>query len=277
MHLGPDGVWRTTRTPDGPATLHLTVAGGVDGSTVHATAWGSGAEWMLESVPALLGADDDVEGFVPSHPVIREVWRRHSGWRVPRTGRVVEALVPAVLEQKVTGREAWRAWRSMLTTYGEPAPGPAGVIPPRMRVVPAPETWRRIPSWAWHRAGVDLSRSRSVVTAAGVAGRLEQLVAVSPAEAACRLRTLPGVGVWTAAEVGQRALGDPDAVSVGDFHLAKMVGTALVGRRVDDDEMLELLAPYAGHRYRAVRMIELSGIGYERHGPRYVGADYRAM
>jgi hypothetical protein len=37
------------------------------------------------------------------------------------------------------------------------------------------------------------------------------------------------------------------------------VGTALVGERVDDDAMLELLEPYRGHRYRAVRMIEPPG------------------
>jgi 3-methyladenine DNA glycosylase/8-oxoguanine DNA glycosylase len=146
-----------------------------------------------------------------------------------------------------------------------------------MFVAPTPESWRRVPSWDWHRAGVDLSRSRTVVTAAGSAGRLEALHAAGPAEAARKMRTLPGIGVWTAAEVGQRALGDADAVSVGDFHLASMVGWALVGERVDEDAMLELLEPYAGHRYRAVRMIELAGVRYERHGPRYAGRDYRAM
>jgi 3-methyladenine DNA glycosylase/8-oxoguanine DNA glycosylase len=115
------------------------------------------------------------------------------------------------------------------------------------------------------------------VTAAGRAGRLEALVARSTAEATAGLRTLPGIGVWTAAEVGQRALGDADAVSVGDFHLAGLVGWALVGEKVDDDGMLELLEPYRGHRYRAVRMIELSGLHPPRRGPRYAGRDYRAM
>jgi 3-methyladenine DNA glycosylase/8-oxoguanine DNA glycosylase len=116
-----------------------------------------------------------------------------------------------------------------------------------------------------------------VVTAAASGGRVDQLSVLSTVEATRRLRTLPGVGVWTAAEVGQRALGDADAVSVGDFHLSSLVGWALVGERVDDDAMLELLEPYAGHRYRAVRMIELAGISYERRGPRYAGRDYRAM
>jgi 3-methyladenine DNA glycosylase/8-oxoguanine DNA glycosylase len=273
--LGPSGLWWVTRTESGPATLRLVV--GSSRYDVAATAWGPGADRVLDGLPELLGAGDDPSGFVPRHPVVREVWRRHPGWRVPRTARVLESLVPAVLEQKVTGREAWRAWRSLVRTYGEPAPGPAAALPTGMRVPPAPDTWRRVPSWVWHRAGVDLSRSRTIVTAAGSAGRLEQLTCVAPDEAARRMRSLPGIGVWTAAEVAQRALGDADAVSVGDYHLAAMVGTALVGEPVDDDAMLELLEPYRGHRYRAVRMIELAGIRQERHAPRYSGRDYRAM
>ncbi|MDQ1667425.1 MAG: hypothetical protein QOH75_3456 [Actinomycetota bacterium] len=267
-------LWRATRTPEGPATLRLEA---MPGYVVAATAWGPGAAWALDGVPALLGEGDDPAGFDPRHPLLRDTWRRNPGWRVPRSRQVMEALVPAVLEQKVTGREAWRAWRTLVRRYGEPAPGPVDLLPPGMFVAPTPESWRRVPSWDWHRAGVDLSRSRTVVTAAGSAGRLEALHAAGPAEAARKMRTLPGIGVWTAAEVGQRALGDADAVSVGDFHLASMVGWALVGERVDEDAMLELLEPYAGHRYRAVRMIELAGVRYERHGPRYAGRDYRAM
>jgi 3-methyladenine DNA glycosylase/8-oxoguanine DNA glycosylase len=268
-------VWRATRTPEGPATLRL-VARAAAGE-VDAAAWGPGAAWALEALPALLGAEDEPDGFVPAHPLLREAWRRHQGWRVPRSGLVLEALVPAVLEQKVTGREAWRAWRHLVRAYGEPAPGPAALLPPGLHVPPPAATWRRVPSWQWHRAGVDQARSRTVVTAAGVAGRLEQVAALATTEASTRLRSVPGIGIWTAAEVAQRALGDADAVSVGDFHLCSLVGWALVGERVDDDAMLELLEPYRGHRYRAVRMIELSGVRYERRGPRYAGRDYRAM
>lgn len=270
-----DAVWRAIRTPTGPATLRLAVAPG-DG-TVAATSWGTGAAWALDAVPDMLGAGDDPAGFEPTHPLLREVLRRHPGWRVPRTGLVLEALAPAVLEQKVTGHEAWRGWRLLVRKYGEPAPGPEEVRGLGLRVPPAPDVWARVPSWEWHRAGVDQSRSRTVVRAASVAGRLEQVTALAHDEAVTRLRSLPGVGVWTAAEVAQRALGDPDAVSVGDFHLAGLVGWALIGEKVDDDGMLELLAPYRGHRYRAVRMIELSGVAPPRRGPRFAGRDYRAM
>jgi 3-methyladenine DNA glycosylase/8-oxoguanine DNA glycosylase len=244
---------------------------------VRASAWGPGAAWVLDRLPSLLGEDDDPSGFEPRHPVVREAWRRNPGWRVPRTGLLLESLVPSVLEQKVTNVEARRAWGYLLRRYGEPAPGPAGTVPDGMRVPPDPRTWRRVPSWEWHRAGVDRSRSLTVLRAAGSAGRLEQLVDLGHTEASALMRTLPGVGVWTAAEVAQRALGDPDAVSVGDYHLSKYVGMALVGERVDDDRMLELLEPYRGHRYRAVRMIELAGVAVERHGPRLSPRDVRRI
>ncbi|TDD30699.1 DNA-3-methyladenine glycosylase 2 family protein, partial [Nonomuraea terrae] len=226
----------------------------------------------LETLPALLGADDDLSGFSLRHDLLAEVARRHPGLRIGRTGRVMEALVPAVLEQKVVGREAWRAWRWLLARYGEPAPGPA---PAGMRVVPEPAVWRQIPTWHWHRAGAEAVRARTIATAAWHAAKLE--AAATTEELDRLLRALPGVGVWTSAEVRQRAFGDPDAVSVGDFHLAKLVGYALTGEKTDDEGMLRLLEPYAGHRHRATVLVWLSGRRPPARGPRMAARDYRSF
>jgi 3-methyladenine DNA glycosylase/8-oxoguanine DNA glycosylase len=287
FRIDPSGaVWRTSLTPEGPATVRFAWAAGgtgpagggtgrgapVHGAPVHVAAWGPGAAWLIASAPALLGADDDSTGFDPSHPLLRELRARYHGVRLSRSGRVLEALVPAVLEQKVVGAEAWRAWRVLMLAYGHPAPGPA---PAGMRVFPEPGVWRRIPSWEWHHAGVEAVRARTVIGAALVAARLEEITAMTGADADRRLRSLPGIGVWTSAEVRQRACGEPDAVSVGDYHLPGAVGWVLAGREVDDAGMLELLAPYAGHRHRVARLIELSGLGPPRRGPRNAVRDYR--
>ena len=266
-------IWRTSRTPDGPGTLRVTGAGAAV-TVVSATAWGPGAAWLLDTLPCLLGARDDPAGFAPAHPLLRELARRYRGARVGRSGRVLEALVPAVLEQKVVSIEAHRAWRVLLTRFGDPAPGPA---PAGMRVFPAARTWSRIPSWEWHRAGVEAVRARTIIAAARAPGRIEETTAMAAAEADRRLRALPGVGPWTSAEVRQRACGDADAVSVGDYHLPAVVGWALAGHVVDDAGMLELLAPYAGHRYRATGLVELSGPRPPRRGPRMAVRDYRAF
>ena len=265
-------VWRTSLTPDGPATLRVGLSS--RDATVTARAWGPGAGWLLDRVPEWLGFHDDRSGFAAHHPVVGELVLRFPGLRVGRTGRVFEALVPAVLEQKVVGREAHRAWRYLLLKHGEAAPGPA---PAGMRVVPSARTWARVPSWDWHRAGVEGVRARTIINAAAVAARLEEALALAPAAADRRLRSLTGIGVWTSAEIRQRAMGDADAVSVGDYHLPNVVGWTLARRKTDDAGMLELLAPYAGHRYRVTRLIELGGSGPPRRGPRMSVRDYRSF
>jgi endonuclease III len=266
-------VWRTARTPDGPVTGRFSLRHG--GGAVHVQAWGPGSSWLLEHAPMWLGEGDDCSDFHPRERVLRDAYRLYHGWRIGRTGLVFDSLVPAVLEQKVTGSEAWRGWRTLLRWYGEPAPGP---VPTGMRVAPGPETWRYIPSWDWHRAGVGPDRAKTIIRATRVAARLEEVVELPEHERAARLRAVLGVGAWTAAETLQRACGDPDAVSVGDFHIPRLVVWALASRVSDsDDDMLELLEPYRGHRYRVTRLLEMSGVRPPRFGPRLAPRDYRAM
>ena len=267
------GMWRTWRTPTGAATLRLHRPA-TDGS-VSAAAWGPGAEWAIAGVPDLLGRSDDwSELDVSAHRLLRDSHHRNPGLRLARTGRMLEALLPAIIEQRVTSLEAYRSWSRMLRWYGEPAPGPA---PEGMRVTPTLEQWRGIPSWEWHRAGVDPRRARAVQAVLAVAPSLDRAVgaAASLDDAETVLETIPGVGVWTAAETLQRSHGHPDLVSVGDYHLAHQVGEALIGRRVDDDGMLELLEPWKGHRQRVVRLIFASGFRFQRRGPRMAVQDHR--
>ena len=88
-------------------------------------------------------------------------------------------------------------------------------------------------------------------------------------EARRRLTAIPGVGPWSAAEVALVALGDADAVSLGDFHLPHQVCWALAGvPRGDDDTMLELLEPYRGHRGRVLRLLFEGGVAAPRFGSR---------
>ncbi|MGV8970012.1 MAG: DNA-3-methyladenine glycosylase family protein [Microbacteriaceae bacterium] len=274
IRFEPDGVWRTLRTPDGAATLHLRRSADTAGG-IEATAWGQGADWAIAGVPELLGEGDDwSECDVSAVPVLKETLRRNPGLRLLRTRQVFEMLLPAILEQKVTGVEARRAWRTLITAYGDAAPGPA---PGGMRVFPAAETWRLVPSWEWHTAGVGPQRSATVMRAAAVAASLERTLDVgrNGAAAAKRLRSIPGIGVWTAAETTQRAHGDPDSPSVGDYHLPALVGWALAGAPVDDDGMLELLEPWTGHRQRIMRLIALSGVRKPARGPRMTIQDHR--
>jgi len=262
-------LWRTTVTPGGAASYRLTQHGPRE---IACSAWGDGAEWVLASLPDLLGARDAPEDFEARHPLLARTHAAHPGLRIPRTNRVFEALAPAILEQKVTGKQARSAFRRLVLQYGDEPPGP---VPEGMRLPPAPEVWRRIPSWDWHRAGVDPQRSRTLIAASRLSPRLEEAATMAPAQALARLQAVPGVGEWTAAEVAVCALGDADALSVGDYHVAAFVGWALLGRPVDDAGMVELLEPWRPHRGRVIRLLELSGASKPKFGPRMTIQDHR--
>lgn len=260
LRLEDREVWRATRTPEGPATLHLCHAG----ESLEAEAWGPGAAWAIARVPSLCGEGDDASGFRPQHPVVAGMHRRNRGLRVPRTQAVFEALVPVVLAQLVTTVEAHASYRAMVQALGEPAPGPASLLLP-----PSPQVLARTPYWALHRFGIERRRAEVIIRAARSANRLEETVAMDLPAAYRRLQAFPGVGPWTAAKVAGVALGDADAVPVGDYNLPHAVGYLFDGTPHSTDErMLELLAPYAGHRARVIRLVLLAGIGAPRFGPR---------
>jgi len=271
MRFSRDGAtWRTSRTPEGPATLRLLPAG----DAVRTQAWGPGAGWATEQAPELVGADDDPGDFaalVAGNPLLRTLLARYHAIRIGRTGRVLEALVPAIIEQKVTGDEARSAFVALIRRHGEPAPGPweAEGHPSQMWAAPPPDVLARLPGYAYHPLGLERRRADAIRFAASRATRVEECATMPLPDAYARLRALPLVGPWTAAEVGLRALGDPDAVSVGDFHLGPAICWALAREEHGTDErMLELLAPFAGHRARVIRLIEAAGIHAPRRGPR---------
>ncbi|MFN2505116.1 MAG: DNA-3-methyladenine glycosylase [Acidimicrobiales bacterium] len=263
MLLSRGEAWRATRTPEGPVTTRITPSD--QGLTVRA--WGPGAAWALETFPGLVGAEDDDQGFTPDHPLLRDLTRRLPGLWLCRSGAVVEALVPSILEQKVIGLEARRSYAGLVRALGDPAPGPGGQA--GLRVPPSPEKLARTPGYVFHRCGVERKRADAVRLACSYARRLEEAVSLPLPAAYARLTALPGIGPWTAAEVALVALGDPDAVSLGDYHLPNQVAYALAGEsRADDARMLELLEPYRGQRGRVIRLVVAGAPAPPRFGPR---------
>jgi 3-methyladenine DNA glycosylase/8-oxoguanine DNA glycosylase len=257
-------VWRSTRTPNGPATQFIRNVGEHE---IAVDAWGPGAEWLCERAPTLVGGLDDTSEFAPNHPLIADLMHRFERMRIPCTQSVFEILVPVVLEQKVTGIEARRSYGRLLKALAVPAPqapdGPSLMLPLDPQVVAG------TPSHVFHAAGVELKRSDTIRRAASYARRLEEAAETSIEEAYRRLRAIPGIGEWTLAEIGITALGDADAVSVGDYHLKNWASWNLAGEaRGTDEQMLELLEPFRPHRGRVLKLIQRGGEQPPRYGPR---------
>ena len=273
MRISGGRVARAVRTRHGVATVR--VENTADRSEIVAHAWGgaAAAEAALAYIPGLSGALDDPSVLVPRHDLVAGLVHRLPGLRLTRSGSVMDALVLSIFAQKVTGLEAHRAWSGLLRRYGEAAPGPFGLAVP-----PPPEQVAKLPYWAFHPFGVERRRADTVRAAASVAKQLEAIRDLPSAEGVRRLMSLPNIGVWTAAETMRLALGDPDAVSVGDYHLPRVICTALAGEPAGDDaRMLELLEPYRGQRARVALLIERGGLRGERHGPRMAARSIAAI
>lgn len=252
--------WWATRTPDGPATVLVER----EGEAVSATTWGAGADWILDQTPRLLGLGDHPEEFVPIHQVLRDLTKQKTGLRIGRSDRVFESIIPAILGQKIATKEAHRNERALTKTFSEPAPGPLDLT-----LGVAAEVLAEIPYWQMHELGIERRRADLLRFAAKHSGRLEEIAGMTPDGAYARLTAFPGIGPWTAALVMGSALGDPDAVPLGDYHLPNTVAWALAGEpRADDRRMLELLDPYQGHRGRVIRLLKAGGIHAPRYGPK---------
>jgi len=270
MRVEAGAVARAFRLESGPASL-LVTGDSADRARLLARAWGAGATEALDLVPGLVGELDDPVPFQAalaaenSHPAVREIARRLPGARLTRGAAVYDVLLNAIVGQKVTSGEARSAQRQLLWRFGEAAPGPLG-----LRLPPDPGKLARLPYWPLHPLGLERRRADTLRAAAAVAPRLEEIRELPVDAGRRRLLSVPGVGPWTAAETLRLALGDPDAVSVGDFHLPRLVSWTLTGiREADDARMLELLEPYRGQRARVVYLIERGGQMPERRAPRF--------
>jgi hypothetical protein len=187
MKTSPGVVARASRTPEGPVTVRFAQAEG----GIEAEAWGPGSSWILERATAWCGALDDDSDFDPPKGLVRGLWRRNRGLRIPTTGLLTERLIPVILEQKVTGQEARRAYRTLTHSLGESAPGPFGLTVP-----PDPERVAALPYYAFHPFGVARRRAEVLRAVCARAAWVDESASLPRDEAKARLLSMPGLGPW---------------------------------------------------------------------------------
>lgn len=244
--------WWVVAGDDGVSTLSLErVADGV-----IAAAWGHNPDDLIDRVPELLGLDDRQRVDFRGTPAERFL-ARTPGLRLGATRDVHGALVKSILGQVVTTAEAGASLRSIVARWGESAPGPRNDL----RSIPVPSRIAALGYDDLHACGIERRRADVLIEVSRRAQRLGEILGMTPVDARQRLRSVRGVGAWTAELVAGSALGDADAVPVGDYHLPNTVVYALANEpRGDDARMLELLERYRPERRRVVVAILQSGV-----------------
>lgn len=231
---------------------------------VSAELWGPGAEALAAALPAMLGHTDENPPLPPLPGDLAARLAPLRGLRMCLAPALWPSFLRVVLGQLVTHLEARRSWSGLLRAFGSPAPGPLPLLLP-----PSPEQLANQNTAHIVALGVPDRLARTLRAGAQQARRLERARTAPPAQAAALLQSLPGVGPWTAQVLLRDAIGDPDAVPIGDYHLPHTVCWALAGEpRGDDARMLELLAPLAPNRGRFLRRLEAAGVHAPRYGPR---------
>lgn len=258
--FGREGWWCAFSTSAGTATLRLRR----NDLGIEVETWGDGADDAMATAPDLLGQRDNREDFSTNHPLVGNLFKRIPGFRLGCTGRVFDALLVAIVTQKVTGKEAGRGLKNLYNRYGVRAPGPNESL----RVPPKAETLAEVPYYDYHPLGIEKRRADTIKRAAAHGSQLEEWATRDSRDVRRSLEALPGIGQWTSAETVAVSHGDPDAVSVGDYHLKNVISWHLAGEpRGTDERMLELLEEFRPHRARVIRLIEMLGAA-PAYGPR---------
>lgn len=235
IHLDSSGrviVWRFTQERD---TLLIEVAGD-DGR-------------LLDSMTRQFPLSDGADSFAPAHPVLRRMSRHCRGLRLIRVPWAFDIAAAIVLQQRVRWQVGYSDFRRVALRWGTRTEG--GIAFPTSSQLAAVSPARL------EAAGIDPKRARALHLLACADARHAFLNAESDADTAVkRLLSVRGIGPWTAGHIAGLAFGHTDAVPVGDLHIPSMVTSALAGEPEGTDErMLQLLAPYAGQRYRVIRML----------------------
>jgi len=252
---------RATVTPDGPGTLCLRW----NQNDVSVETYGPGSTWVRRQAWHMVGADDSADhGLEASeHQLVAAVARANRSLRIGASHNLYHELLPTVIEQRITVKEARRQWQQLCLTLGKPAPGPYT----RLMLPPDPTVLANCPSWRFHALGIERKRAESLIDIARHASKLWEWTALDKVAVKNKIGRLRGVGDWTVGSVLGPAVGDPDAVAVGDFHLKNLIAYNLAGEpRGTDDRMLELLEPYRGQRGRVIRHIARSGTPIPKFG-----------
>lgn len=205
------------------------------------------SQFDLEANPAA------IEAHLAQDALLQAAIRQAPGLRVPGAFEPFELAVRAVLGQQVSVAGATTLAGRLAARFGQPASTPYSGA---MLHFPTPEELAALPPETVAQIGLPRARAATLVALARFAadGGLRFAPGASLEATVARLKTVPGIGEWTAQYVALRALRFPDAFPAGDLGLQKAAsGTA--GGRLDERGLQSRAAAWAPWRAYAAMLL----------------------
>jgi DNA-3-methyladenine glycosylase II len=207
---------------------------------------------LLALVRRMLGVEVDLTRFYRSasqvewlHPLVS----RMRGVRPPRYPTVWEACVNAIVFQQISLHAASAIMGRLTMGLGEPVER-CGV---RLYRFPSPEQLLSVPDSLLRGAGLSagkLATLRRVADALGAGALDEALLDKLPSpDAAALLRSIKGIGPWTAVVILLRGLGRLDVFPANDTSVARNLTLVGAPAPLDVETLLDTLGPERGMLY----------------------------
>jgi AraC family transcriptional regulator of adaptative response / DNA-3-methyladenine glycosylase II len=166
-----------------------------------------------------------IGGHLSRDPVLAPLVAARPGLRVPGAWDGFELAVRAILGQQISVSAATRLAGKLVLAYGEKVVDPAAAGQGLTHVFPTPRQLA-----GGDLAAIGMPRSRRMALASLAAAVVADPLIFGPRrsldEAVAQLRSLPGVGEWTAQYIAMRELREPDAFPAADIGLLRAMADA---------------------------------------------------
>lgn len=168
-----------------------------------------------------LGADIETIGaHLSRDPMLAPLVAQRPGLRAPGGWDGFELAIRAILGQQITVRDARRLAGQLVALCGPPLPSITGMTAGLTHAFPSPD---QVTTADLATVGMPAARRAALRTLAETAAsdpRLFQAFGTAE-EAIARLRSLPGVGIWTAEYIALRFSRETDAFPASDVGLLR--------------------------------------------------------
>ncbi|MFC5473364.1 AlkA N-terminal domain-containing protein [Paraherbaspirillum soli] len=202
-------------------------------------------QFDLDANPALIAQH------LQQDPLLAQLLDAHAGIRIPGAFDAFELAVRAVLGQQVSVAGATTVAGRLAQRFGTPCATPFAAVSHHF---PAAEQLAEVSALELATIGLPKTRAQTILNLARFAaqGHLQMKPGVTLQEAVAQLKTVAGIGDWTAQYIALRALRFPDAFPAGDLGLQKAV---VPGTRLSERQLAAHAAPWAPWRGYAALLL----------------------